>query len=154
MSEPYNPYSTIFEMQRESIEQTRELLHWSAEVGKQSNRMVKDGIEANRSVQTKGSEVAKTVMRTSLESTAAAMPGSDAMMQNIETTVDDQFDAIDEINAQYWDAIAEILDENSQAVEDATEQYLELIDESLDTTLEAIASYETDLTQDRVKAAE
>lgn len=154
MSETYNPYSAMFEMQRESIERTREFFHRSVELGTQSNRMVLDGIESNRSVQAKGREVAHSIVTTSLESVATAMPGSNATMDDIDAAVDDQFEAMDEVSTQYWDALGEIIEENTQAYEAATDEYLDLIDETIDTTLENLTTYRSEVEAAQVQSTE
>jgi len=154
MSEHNTPFDAMFEMQRQTINQSREFLHQSVELGKQTNRIALESIESNRSVQSKGTEVAHTVMSATLDSMAATMPGSDAMMRNMRTVVDDQFDAADEVNAEFWEAMHDVLEENIDVYDSMADQYLAAVDDTCDEAIEMLSTFEHEMGGARLQTSE
>lgn len=142
MSDTTTPFAAMVDMQRRSIEQSRRALHRSVEIGKQANRIALDGLESSKSVQREGSDVARVLAEAYADAMAGAMPGDDRALRNLESVLDDQFEAVDEVNAQTWDAIHDAMEENARATEEFADRWLEMVDDTYDDYLDALARFE------------
>lgn len=142
MSETSNPFAAMVDVQRRSIEQHRRALHRSVEIGKQANRVALGGLESSQSVQHEGADVARVLLEAYADAMAETMPGDDGDLRRLKTVIDDQFDAVDEVNAQTWEAIHDAMAENARATEEFADRWLETVDDSYDDYLDALARFE------------
>ncbi|MDX1746030.1 MAG: hypothetical protein R3324_08850 [Halobacteriales archaeon] len=139
MSNATNPFETMLELQRRSLEQTREAIRRSADLGNQANAMAAESLESGRSVQQRGNELIRSLTEAYTSALEQMVPGETGPMGDLQRIFEDQLDAVEEVNEQSWQALEEMMEENSRAFEALTEEYLEMVDES---TEEALATLE------------
>lgn len=134
----------MFELQRRSLEQGRQTLHWNVDAGRQTNELLRAGIESNREIQAQVVESIHRSFDASLDAVAAATPGGDDAMANLREAVDEQFAAVKEIDAGYWDVLQRTVAENTRTTEQFADNYLELVDASYEDSLELLGAVERD----------
>ncbi|MFB6079995.1 MAG: hypothetical protein ABEJ81_03180 [Haloferacaceae archaeon] len=142
MSEATTPFAAMMELQRRSIDESRRALHRSVEIGKRANRIALGGIESGKSVQHGSNDVARVLVEAYADAVAETMPGDEKAQRNLKAVIDDQFDALDEMNAETWDAFHEAMEENAKVSEEFADRWLETVDDSYDDLLDVLARYQ------------
>ena len=142
MSETTNPFAATFELQRQAIEQSRQMLHRNAEIGKQANRIALDSIGSGESVQRTGNDLAHSSVNAYVNAMERTVPGDNVAFENIQDVIEDQFEAVNTVNAETWDGLRDVMEQNTTAYEEFVDQYLEMIDGSCDASLEALSNLE------------
>ncbi|AFK21052.1 PHA granule structural protein PhaP (plasmid) [Haloferax mediterranei ATCC 33500] len=142
MSEQANPFTQFFQLQRRSIEQSQRSMHQGIEFQKQVTRMMVDGMKAQQSVSRKGTDFARTAVKSYFEMMDSSVPGDNRMYADVKDAMDEQFDSIDEMTEQTWDVMEESFEENADAMDEIMEQSLEYLDDATEVYLEGLQEIE------------
>jgi predicted RNA-binding protein with RPS1 domain len=126
MSEYTNPISTAFELQRSTIEQGQQAFEQSLDLQQNVNRAVLGSMDAQEDAQRKGVEMSRKSLHTYLDAVEATVPGSAGAVEEVRTTVDEQYDGL-------LDAHEEAFETAENEFEAGVENYDEMADEYLET---------------------
>jgi len=146
-----NPFSSAFELQRTMIDQSRRAAETGIDVQRAAVETWFGSFDSAKSVQKSGVTLSKTAIDAYLDGLKSVFP--EDSIAELETAVDEQFDAVDEIHEDAWQSFLEGLDEAEATYDEMTEMQLELLAESFDA-LEEMQSDAEETAEETVASAE
>jgi len=158
MTEYTDPVTTVFEIQRTAVEQTHEALLRGADAQRQAAETAMGGLDTWESLQSKGTEASRAGLHAYLDAVEEALPeGQAAGFEEAREAVDENYDRIEDLQAESWAAVTEAVEESLDAYDEAADTYVEAVDEGFDAFLDAHEQVETgvtDATEDAADAVE
>lgn len=130
-----NPIQSVFGFQRTIVEQTHKATVDSLEAQKTAFEQFADGLETIEQLQTQGTEMNLKAVHAYFDAIEQANPEAD--LAEMREMVDEQFETVEENQAQSWDAVIEAIEESTDGFEEAVDTYTETVDSSFDGFLEA-----------------
>ncbi|WP_143423128.1 hypothetical protein [Halegenticoccus soli] len=154
-----NPINAMFEMQRQSMKQGQQWLHQSMNAQKQFPKALQDTMESGRSVQQSGVDATRNIWKAYLDVFKASVPSdeSEDAFDSLEQAVDDQFDAVNQINEQTWQTVRQNIDDNSDAYNQVIDQTVSIVDDSMNAyedSLNDVERHVEESAQQMAQAAE
>lgn len=154
MMERTNPIETMFELQRQSIEQSRRAFEQSIDLTQSTTHAARDSVDTQRSIQEHNAELTKRALHTYIDVFEAATPraretvraeNQDPFAESHEA-VDKGFDAFDDITDDAWKAYKRAVEGNVEASDEFLQMQREFTNESINTLLEFHADLERQVT--------
>jgi gas vesicle protein len=133
MTDEQSPLTTAFELQRTTIEQSREAFEQMVEFQRRFNEAVVSGTAATGELQSQGIETSQRVLHTYLDAVEATLPGADDAVDRIRDTIDEQFDQLEAQQEETLSAVEDSIDD----VADVPTEYLDSMDDQLDLVVDA-----------------
>ena len=90
MSENDSPVSAVFELQRNAIEQTHDVVERSVEFQEDVNARVIDSVEPAREVQARSNDLVRTGVEAYFDAIEAAVPCEQAVVVDLRETISEQ----------------------------------------------------------------
>jgi hypothetical protein len=146
-----NPFSSVFEMQRTVIDQSRRAAETGVDAQRTAVETWFDSFESAKSVQKSGVTLSKTAIDAYLDGLKSVFP--EESVAELEAAVDEQFEAVDEIHEDAWQSFLQGIDEAEATYDDLTEMQLELLAESFDA-VEQLQSEAAETTEEAVASVE
>jgi hypothetical protein len=142
MSNAQNPFASMFEMQRRTLQQGQRTLEESMRTQRQLTDAFLDTMDSQKETQKKGVGVMKSATDAYIDAMASMTPGDEAAVEDAHAAVDDQFEAFDEVHSQLWEAFERNARESADAYESVSERYLALVNDSFDVMVETNRQWE------------
>jgi hypothetical protein len=150
----YSPLTNAFELQRTTIEQSREAFERIVEFQLQMSEAAISGTEVTSELYRQGIEMNRRALHNYLDAVEATLPRSNDAVTRIRDTIDEQFD---QLEAQQEEALS-MAEETVGDAEQSSDAYLEALDDQLDIlvnahkrteqrTVEALEQIETQVEQ-------
>lgn len=133
MTDDYSPLTNAFELQRTTIEQSREAFERIVEFQLQMSEAAVSGTEVTGELYRQGVEMNRRALHNYLDAVNATLPRSDDAIAQIRDTIDEQFDLLEE---QQQEALS-MAEENIEDTEQSSDAYLEALDDQLDILIDA-----------------
>ncbi|WP_248896895.1 hypothetical protein [Haloplanus halobius] len=146
-----NPFSSAFELQRTMIDQTRRAAETSLDVQRTATETWFDAAESFQSVQQSGVTLSKTAIEAYLDGLKSVLPEESVV--ELEAAVDEQFEAVDEINEDAWQSFLQSLEEAEASLDELSETQRELLTDSFDA-IEQLQAEAEETAEDAVASAE
>lgn len=135
MSEITNPISTAFEVQRNTIEQGQKAVEGTVALQGDLNQAFLGSMASQKDLGKRGVEISRTTVHTYLDTVSSLSPSTDSgAVDEIRTTVDEQYDALLSSHEEAFDAI-------SAELENGVESYDELLAENLNIYSDQIEAF-------------
>jgi hypothetical protein len=131
------PVTTMFEMQRQTIKQSQQMMKQGFQFQQSMNDAFLDSFETQESAQRRGVELSQTAFHGYLDAVESMVPGTAATVDEIRTAVDEQFSFLLENHADAFGAFEAEYEEGSDAYSELTTDYLEALDEQIEMVLDA-----------------
>lgn len=110
MSDQNNPIETLFQLQRDTIRQSRDLLEEGLRMPREVSDTLYGGVDAQREIQAQTLEVTRKSIHTSLDA-AESVVGGAGTLDDLRNSVDETFDTLAERQDRAFDAADENYDE-------------------------------------------
>lgn len=123
-----NPLQSFFELQRETIKQSEELVEAAFEAPRELSDVSEGGMEAQQQMQEQALELSRRSIHQSLDA-AASVPGGENQVDSLRNSVDETFDALEDQQTEAFDS----LDEGYEQITDET---LENLGDQVDLLLD------------------
>ncbi len=136
MSEYTTPVTAAFEMQRQSIEQSRKAVEQTVEFQKTVTDAFVGSLDSQESAQRRGVELAQTAFHGYLDAVESAVPGVTPTVEEVRATVDEQYEFLLENHAEAFDNVEHELVESVDAYDDLTGDVLTAMDEQVEMLVE------------------
>ncbi len=149
--------TTTFEMQRQSIEQSRAALGQAVQFQQRLNATVLDGIETQETAQRQAVEFQQETLHATLDAIEENVPGTTERTDDIRDTVDEQFALLLDNHAELFETLAAEFENGTEMYDDAAADALAALDDQLDLLVEAHEEVETqsvDATEDLAEGME
>ena len=150
MTQYTTPVTTAFEMQRATIEQSQKALKQGVEFQKNMNEAVIGSLDSQESAQRRGVELAQTAVHNYLDTVESTVPGVAPTVEEIRTTVDEQYDFLLENHAEAFENVEAEFHEGAETYDEMTGDAVAALDEQIDLLVEA----HEDLEDQSVEAVE
>jgi hypothetical protein len=137
-----NPFGAMIRMQRRSIEQTRKAMHEGAELNKRMSELFMESMDASQSVQRRSNDLARTAVEAYFDAVESSMPGDATAFRNVQTILDDQFEAMDEVSEQSWEAFESGFEDNVEAYEEFVDRFAAMMDDSFEAYADSMDEFE------------
>lgn len=138
MSDRTSPISTVFELQRKSIEQSQTLAERSLDVPRTLTETFANGVGTQRKTQERTIELGRTSINTVLDTVESASPaGSEDTLDDLRNAVDDAFDTVLEQQDQAYDTVDQQFDETLEQYDEISEESLEALNDQIEALLDA-----------------
>ncbi|WP_181687049.1 hypothetical protein [Halorhabdus salina] len=131
------PITTAFELQRASIEQGQSALEQGVQFQQHMSQAMLGSFESQESVQRRSVELSQTAIHTYLDTLESSVPGVEPAVEELRSTVDEQFEFLLENHAETFDAVEEELSEGVEAYDELSADSLDALDEQLTMLIEA-----------------
>lgn len=131
-----NAFTPLFEMQRTMIDQNRTALHESMKAQQTAVEAMQGGMEGQRTFAERNVDLSKSATHAYIDAVEDVLPEDAAEFDEIRATVDDGFEALEESQAEVWEALTDAVEESNVAYEELTDSYLDAVDSSFDAFLE------------------
>ena len=146
MSENDTSVSTVFEMQRDALEETRSAFERSVELQQDVNARMLEAVDPARDVSERGNEMVRTGVETYFDAIETAVPGNREVVADLRETIDEQLEIIEETQADAFDQLEATLEDGTDSVDELLEEFLETLSDQVQDT--------TDQVQDTTDQAE
>jgi predicted flap endonuclease-1-like 5' DNA nuclease len=149
----FNPFTAMFEMQRNAIEAGREMLEQSRSARRAATEVALTGLRVQEATQRQALELSRIGTRNYLTALGTAMPGDAREVEQVRRQVDEEFDDIERVHDLAFDGFETNLLEYRRL----SEQYTEALREGATATLETQRRLERDTersTREAVRTAE
>ncbi|QIO25142.1 hypothetical protein [Haloarcula sp. JP-L23] len=143
MADYMTPVTTVFEMQRTTVEQSQKALEQSVAFQQTLNKAVIDSLDRQGSAQRRGVEFSQTAFHSYLDAVEATVPGIETSVDELRTAVDDQYDVLLENHADVFENVDAELQEGAEAYDELTADALDALDEQIQLLVEAHEELET-----------
>ncbi|ADQ68531.1 hypothetical protein C499_13980 [Halogeometricum borinquense DSM 11551] len=137
-----NPIETTFDLQHQSVKQAREIVEQNVKLQQSMMQSVPDGMDAQRSVQHRASDLSKQALHTYAEAIEAASPEAEMSFEDMHQAIDDGFDMFNESLDDMWDYYEQIVDMNVEAYDEFADTQLNFVHDSFDAFLESYEAVE------------
>jgi uncharacterized phage infection (PIP) family protein YhgE len=132
-----NPVETTFELQRRSIEQSQEALEQTITLPTRVGEAALDSLDSQESVQRNVVETQQEAIHSFLDAIEETFPGVETSTEDVREVVDDQYDSVLEAHAGFFENLSNSLDEGFDAVDELSEETIEALDDLVDSLVEA-----------------
>lgn len=139
--------TTVFDMQRTAIEQAQKAFNRTADLQVEASDAIESGLDAQKSLQKQSTAMSKRLVLSYFDTVASSMPGEEVDVEELKTTVEEQFDTLDEVQDETWESVMKALDEAESTSDRFTEQYVETVDAAFDNFLDAHERIEAQMTE-------
>lgn len=143
MSEYTTPISTAFELQRSTIKQGQRVFEHSVEMQQNMNQAFLGNMGTQEDAQRQSVELSRKTLHTYLNTVEATVPGLAGPVNEIRTTVDEQYDALLDAHGDSFETAEGELETGFDTYEEMTEGYLEMLSSQIEILLEAHEDIET-----------
>lgn len=137
-----NPFGAMMRMQRRSIEQTQKAMREGAELNKRMGKLMLESMDAGQSVQRKSNDLVRAAFDAYFDAMESSMPGDNTAFRNFQTVLDDQFEAMDEVSLQSWEAFESGFEDNAEAYEEFVDRFTAMMDDSFEAYADSIDEFE------------
>ena len=137
-----NPFTPMFELQRQSIERGQKMIEQSIEAQNEMSKSFVKAVESQKSAQENGVAAWKSAIDTSLNVADATTPTDSSAFTNAQETMDDQFDALSDIHTDVWGATERNIETGTEVSEDMNEIFLSFVNDSVEMTMKANKQFE------------
>lgn len=127
MSESQDPVTTMFDLQRTALRQTRHLFRQGLALQRAANRMALNGLRGQEMLGRQGTEMARVATRTTMRS-MEVMVGGDGQEARYRA-LDEQFDQFERMHAQFFETVERELERSIDSFDELSEEYLQAVDE-------------------------
>ncbi|MEF8806936.1 hypothetical protein [Natronomonas sp.] len=135
MSDNDSPLSTLFELQRNTIKQTEDLLETALSVPRDVGDSLYSGVETQQELQERALELTRESVHTSLDA-AESVSGDSATLEDLRESVDETFDTLKDQQQEAFDAVDEEYDAVGESYDELSEDALENLGEQIDVLVE------------------
>ncbi|MDY6818301.1 MAG: hypothetical protein SVG88_06530 [Halobacteriales archaeon] len=139
--------TTVFDMQRSAIEQAQKAFKRTADLQVEASDALESSLEAQKSLQKQSTAMSERLVLSYLDTVASSAPGEEVDVEELKATVEEQFDALDEVQDDTWEAVTNTLEEVESTSESFTDQYVETVDAAFDSFLDAHERVESQMTE-------
>ncbi len=137
-----NPFTPMFELQRQSIEQGQKMIEQSIEVQNEMSKSFVKAVESQKSAQEKGVDAWKSATETSLNVADATTPTDSSALTDMQETMDDQFDALNDIHTEVWESAERNIETGTEVSEDMNEIFLSFVNDSVEMIMKTNKQFE------------
>jgi len=138
MSDAYTtPVTTVFEMQRRTIEQSQQAVKQSLEFQQNVSQAMVDSLDSQESAQRRGVELTQTMFHSYLDAVEAAVPGVEGSVEEVRATVDEQVEFLLENHAEAFETVEAEFEEGIGAYDELSEDYVAALDEQVELLVDA-----------------
>ena len=131
------PVTTVFEMQRATIEQSQKALEQSVSFQQNVNEAVIESLDTQESAQRRGVELSKTAIHSYLDAVEATVPGAASMTGQLRETVDGQFDSLYQAHEEAFEMTEGEVAKGVDAYDEMVVDYLAAMNDQIEALLEA-----------------
>jgi len=124
-------------MQRTLIDQNRKAFADSVEAQKTAIESFADGVEDSKTLTERNVELSKSATHAYIDALETAVPADVADFDDLRATVDEGYEAVEQSQAEAWDAVHEAVEHSNATVEEFADTYLEAVDSSFDAFLQS-----------------
>ena len=124
MSQENSPIETLFQLQRDTIEQSQDILEQTLAVPREMSDTLYGSVDAQREIQAQALDVSRKSVHTSLDAAESVVGGSSAL-DDLRDSVDETFDTLAEQQDEAFDTVDEEYDELGDDYEEFSENALE-----------------------------
>jgi hypothetical protein len=143
-----NPITSAFEMQRTMIDQSQRAIETSMKAQQVATETFFDSFEATKSLQKSGLTLSKRAVEAYIDGLGMVLP--EESVEELRVAVDEQFEAVDELHEDAWNAVLESLDEAESSFDELSEAQLQMIEDGF----EAMQEMQSDAEQTAEEAVE
>lgn len=126
MSDDDSPLTTVFRLQRQTIEQTEDVLEEMLSVSREVGEGLSTGVAAQRDVQERALELSRRSVHASLDA-AESVAGDAETLADLRASVDETFDALADQHREAFETV----DEEFETVGDSYDEFGEAAVENL-----------------------
>jgi uncharacterized phage infection (PIP) family protein YhgE len=131
MSDDNAPLSTLFELQRNTIRQTEDVLESALSVPREVGDSLHAGVETQQELQGRALGLTRESVHTSLDA-AEAISGDSETLDDLRESVDETFDTLEEQQEQAFDTVDEEYDALGETYDEFSDDTLETLSEQID----------------------
>lgn len=142
MSEYTTPIHTTFQLQRTAIEGSQQAIEQGLEFQRRLNGAVLESFSSQEDVQARIVAMTRASLHSYLDVVEASLPGSTDAVVSIREAVDEQFDTIEEGQAEALEATETEWARGVETYDEFVMDYLAALDEEIEFLLEANADIE------------
>jgi DNA repair exonuclease SbcCD ATPase subunit len=144
MSNAYtSPVTTVFELQRASIEQSQQALEQSVAFQQNVGQAFVDSLDSQESAQRRGVELSQTLVHNYLDTVESTIPGAAGSVDELRSAVDEQVEFLLENHEEAFEAFEGEFAEGVEAYDELTDDYIAALDEQVSLLVEAHEELET-----------
>lgn len=142
MTENTNPMESVFELQRQSMEQSREALEQTMLVPMRLGEATVDSLSSQESTQRNAVELQREAVLSLLDAVDDTVPGVQGSTDQVREVVDDQYGALLDAHAELFENVTNSIEESVDSYDDASDDAIAALDELADSVMEAQAELE------------
>jgi DNA repair exonuclease SbcCD ATPase subunit len=144
-----SPIGTLFQLQRETIKQTEDVIENVMTLPREMSDTVYSGVDTHQDVQKQALRLSRQSVHTSLDA-AESVSGGSSTLEDLRDSVDETFDTLEEQSDEAYDTIDEEYDSVGESYDEFSEDALE----NLSTQLDFLIDLNEDLEGQLVDAVE
>jgi acetoin utilization deacetylase AcuC-like enzyme len=133
----YNPFDTMFEMQRTVLDQQHQFVTRSMDMQRRMLESMTSSTDVGRNMDAQTRHMAEAAMDATMETMERATPGGMPAMDDIRDMIDQQLEAGESMSEETWTAIESQLEETLSTYESMLDQgeqvYEDLFEAYMDT---------------------
>lgn len=124
----------MFDLQRSVLKQNQRSLQQGIDLQKQAVTAFANSLDAQRSAHRQTVEVGKSAVDVGLNAIESSLPPN-VDVDDVRESIDEQYEALDEINDQSWDSFERSVEDATGAFEEMSEGYRTIVDDSFDALI-------------------
>ena len=136
MSTQQNPIGTMFELQRNTIENSQQLFHQSLDAQTRMVRLFANAAERSDVAREQTEVVTLAAVNAYFDAMAAAVPGDAEGVEGLRESMLEQMDVASEANEDAWEASQEFVQQNADVFEEFAGEYVTMVDDAFDAFLQ------------------
>lgn len=143
MAENKTQMSTVFDLQRSTIEQNQRAINQLIDAQRTASKAAVDGLEGYKRIQEQTTELTEEMIHAYLDAVEEAP--FDVDCNRLHELIDENFDQLQDAQDDGWEIVLEVAENNYESVDEALDTYNEFVDSSFDSFLDAHEGVEKDL---------
>jgi hypothetical protein len=130
-----NPFEAVVSMQQTTLKQTQDAMTESMKAQTDIVNAVAENLETIERAQKQGTELSRETVLSTFDAIENVNP--DADVEELRSSIEEQFDTFEESHEDQWDRLMELTEESLDGYEETADTYSEFVESSFEQFLDA-----------------